>query len=246
MADGRLRRRLDAAAGAAADGPARRARPAGWTEHDRAARRVAGVLAEPQLAELGTRPDLAALDGARCRAATADARSPRWPRSSSPRRCAQGLDELAGELTAAEVELDEQRAWAEQVTALADLATGRGSNTLQMRLQSFVLAARLEQVAEVASRRLLDMSGGRYTFLHSDAQGRHGARGGLGPGRVRRVHRRPAAHQDAVRRGELHGLARPRARPGRRGHGRERRRAARHASSSTRASAPSTRRPWTP
>ena len=49
-----------------------------------------------------------------------------------------------------------------------------------MRLQSFVLAARLEQVAEVASRRLQDMSGGRYTFLHSDAQGRHGARGGLG------------------------------------------------------------------
>jgi exonuclease SbcC len=49
-----------------------------------------------------------------------------------------------------------------------------------MRLQSFVLAARLEQVAEVASRRLHDMSGGRYLFLHSDAQGRHGARGGLG------------------------------------------------------------------
>jgi exonuclease SbcC len=49
-----------------------------------------------------------------------------------------------------------------------------------MRLQSFVLAARLEQVAEVASRRLQEMSGGRYTFLHSDAQARHGARGGLG------------------------------------------------------------------
>jgi len=49
-----------------------------------------------------------------------------------------------------------------------------------MRLQSFVLAARLEQVAEVASRRLLEMSGDRYTFRHSDAQGRHGARGGLG------------------------------------------------------------------
>jgi exonuclease SbcC len=49
-----------------------------------------------------------------------------------------------------------------------------------MRLQSFVLAARLEQVAEVASRRLREMSGGRYTFLHSDAQARHGARSGLG------------------------------------------------------------------
>src|SRR3712207_9533524 len=51
-----------------------------------------------------------------------------------------------------------------------------------MRLQSFVLAARLEQVAEFASRRLQEMSGGRYTFLHSDAQARHGARGGLGLG----------------------------------------------------------------
>jgi exonuclease SbcC len=43
-----------------------------------------------------------------------------------------------------------------------------------------VLAARLEQVSEVASCRLLDMSGGRYSFLHSDAMARHGARGGLG------------------------------------------------------------------
>src|SRR5215207_6825545 len=67
-----------------------------------------------------------------------------------------------------------------RVVGLADLVNGRGANTLRMRLQSFVLAARLEQVAEVASRRLQEMSGGRYTFLHSDAQGRHGARGGLG------------------------------------------------------------------
>ncbi len=96
------------------------------------------------------------------------------------RRCAASLEGLAGDVTAAEVELADLRAWADQVTALADLATGRGSNALRMRLQSFVLAARLEQVADVASRRLQDMSGGRYTFLHSDAQGRHGARGGLG------------------------------------------------------------------
>src|SRR4051794_16577633 len=67
-----------------------------------------------------------------------------------------------------------------RVAGLADLVNGRGANTLRMRLQSFVLAARLEQVAEVAGRRLSGMSGGRYTFLHSDAQARHGARGGLG------------------------------------------------------------------
>ncbi len=64
--------------------------------------------------------------------------------------------------------------------SLADLVNGRGANTLRMRLQSFVLAARLEQVAEVASARLQDMSGGRYTFRHTDAAGRNGARGGLG------------------------------------------------------------------
>ena len=81
---------------------------------------------------------------------------------------------------AAEVRLHERRSRAEQVGGLADLVNGRGANTLRMRLQSFVLAARLEQVAEVASRRLLEMSGSRYTFRHSDAQGRHGARGGLG------------------------------------------------------------------
>ncbi|MDT0275101.1 SMC family ATPase [Blastococcus goldschmidtiae] len=147
-------------------------------EHDRALAVVTGVLAEPQLAELAARPDLEAL-GAACRAATADREAAVSALEHARRRVAR-LDELAGELTAAEVELDEQRALTEQVTSLADLATGRGANRLKMRLQSFVLAARLEQVSEVASRRLQDMSGGRYTFLHSDAQGRHGARGGLG------------------------------------------------------------------
>ncbi len=169
---------LDAAAGALlpagrADELARQVE-----EHDRALAVVAGVLAEPQLADLGTRPDLAALtDG--CRAATAERESAVAVLEHARRRVTR-LDELAGELTGVEVELDGQRALSERVTALADLATGRGANRLKMRLQSFVLAARLEQVSEVASRRLQDMSGGRYTFLHSDAQGRHGARGGLG------------------------------------------------------------------
>ncbi|MGY2129951.1 AAA family ATPase [Blastococcus sp. SYSU DS0617] len=147
-------------------------------EHDRARAVVAGVLAEPQLADLGDRPDIEGLAAA-CRSATADRESAVAVQQHANRRVTR-LDELAGELTAVAVELDEQRALTERVTALADLATGRGANRLKMRLQSFVLAARLEQVSEVASRRLQDMSGGRYTFLHSDAQGRHGARGGLG------------------------------------------------------------------
>jgi exonuclease SbcC len=146
--------------------------------HDRQLGIVRARLAEPELTGLDVRPDIGALEE-RCAAITRR-REEAVAELQRARRCSGALEALAGEVTAAEMELAELRAWADQVTALADLVNGRGSNTLRMRLQSFVLAARLEQVAEVASRRLLEMSGGRYTFLHSDAQGRHGARGGLG------------------------------------------------------------------
>ncbi len=147
-------------------------------EHDDARSVLAATLADPDLADLGERPDVAALQQ-RCAEVTAR-REDAVTALDQARRCAAALDALAGEVVAAEVELAERRARADQVAGLADLVGGRGANTLRMRLQSFVLAARLEQVAEVASRRLQEMSRGRYTFLHSDALGRHGARGGLG------------------------------------------------------------------
>ncbi|SNR56839.1 AAA family ATPase [Blastococcus mobilis] len=146
--------------------------------HDHRLSVVRARLAERELAELGPRPDVGAVEE-RCAAITRR-REEAVAELERARRCSGALESLAGDVIAAEMELAELHAWADQVTALADLVTGRGSNALRMRLQSFVLAARLEQVAEVASRRLLEMSGGRYTFLHSDAQGRHGARGGLG------------------------------------------------------------------
>jgi exonuclease SbcC len=147
-------------------------------EHDAARALVTATLAEPELADLGPVPDVGALTR-ECRART-ETRETAVTALADARRRTTALDALAAELTGVEVELAERRAEAEQVTALADLAGGRGANTLKMRLQSFVLAARLEQVADVAGRRLLEMSAGRYTFLHSDAQGRNGARGGLG------------------------------------------------------------------
>ena len=55
-----------------------------------------------------------------------------------------------------------------------------GDNTMRMRLSSYVLAARLEQVAEAASARLTAMSGGRYLLVHTDGPSRSGARSGLG------------------------------------------------------------------
>ncbi|MFB7946063.1 AAA family ATPase [Kitasatospora phosalacinea] len=56
-----------------------------------------------------------------------------------------------------------------RISRLAALLAGApAENALRMRLESYVLAARLEQVAAAASRRLLKMSGGRYTLVHSD------------------------------------------------------------------------------
>ncbi len=61
---------------------------------------------------------------------------------------------------------------------LADTLNGEGpENTLRMRLTSFVLAARLERVAEAATRHLSTMSEGRYRLLHDDARRGHGKQG---------------------------------------------------------------------
>ena len=68
---------------------------------------------------------------------------------------------------------------AEEARRLADLAAGLGANMLRMTLSSFVLAARLEEVAEAASQRLLTMTAGRYSLAHTDAR-RGGGRAGLG------------------------------------------------------------------
>ncbi|MCW2583946.1 MAG: putative ATP-dependent dsDNA exonuclease, partial [Klenkia sp.] len=147
-------------------------------DHEREVDAARSVLASPELVDLAPAPDTGALDAALrtatavCEAAVADA-------AAAARRLAD-LEVLVGALTTARIRFDECRAHGDHVGSLAELVTGRGANTLKMRLQSFVLAARLEQVAEVASSRLQEMSGGRYTFLHSDAAGRNGARGGLG------------------------------------------------------------------
>ncbi|QNG36015.1 SMC family ATPase [Geodermatophilaceae bacterium NBWT11] len=147
-------------------------------DHDRALEAARSALAAPDLVDLGAAPDEAAT-GEALRSATANREAAVAVAVATSRRLVD-LESLVGALTTARIRLDERRAHADHVGSLADLVTGRGANTRKMRLQSFVLAARLEQVAEVASSRLQEMSGGRYTFLHSDAVGRHGARGGLG------------------------------------------------------------------
>ncbi|MEU2184874.1 SbcC/MukB-like Walker B domain-containing protein, partial [Streptomyces thermolilacinus] len=72
------------------------------------------------------------------------------------------------------------RAEYDRVARLAALTAGTSAeNERRMRLESYVLAARLEQVAAAATARLQRMSSGRYTLVHSDARS-GGRRAGLG------------------------------------------------------------------
>ena len=68
----------------------------------------------------------------------------------------------------------------ETLQRLADTVAGRGANTYRMNLETFVLAAELEEIVAAANLRLSDMSSGRYQLQHSDARAARGAASGLG------------------------------------------------------------------
>ena len=90
------------------------------------------------------------------------------------------LERLVPELEAALTALEPLESAGREIRGLADLCAGQGSNRLKMTLTSFVLAARLEEVAAAASTRLLKMTQGRYSLVHTDGSARGGARSGLG------------------------------------------------------------------
>lgn len=67
------------------------------------------------------------------------------------------------------------------VRRVADLVTGTSSdNDKRMRLSTYVLAARLERIVELANARLTAMADGRYELAHDDSSARGQRRGGLG------------------------------------------------------------------
>jgi exonuclease SbcC len=90
------------------------------------------------------------------------------------------LADLAGRMGAAMAALVPAEEEYAELKALAEVVNGRGQNSRKMSLRSYVLAARLEEVALAATARLRTMSQGRYSFVHSDAAGARGMKGGLG------------------------------------------------------------------
>ena len=95
-------------------------------------------------------------------------------------RCVASLTSIAAEYGALACSSRQPAEKAQMLTGLADAASGRGENTYRMSLNSYVLAARLEQVALAASERLVAMSDGRYLLQHTDAKAARGAKSGLG------------------------------------------------------------------
>jgi exonuclease SbcC len=95
-------------------------------------------------------------------------------------RCLATLSAISVEYDALAGAAREPAERAQMLAGLADAAAGRGENSYRMSLNSYVLAARLEQVAIAASERLVAMSDGRYLLQHSDARAARGAKSGLG------------------------------------------------------------------
>ncbi|MCX4913318.1 SMC family ATPase [Streptomyces sp. NBC_00687] len=141
---------------------------------------VRAVLAEADTADAARRPP-AELPTAERAAEAADRRlrEAASTQDAAARRCTE-LDGLSARAVRGVVRLAPLRAEYDRVAGLAGLAAGTSAdNERRMRLESYVLAARLEQVAAAATVRLQRMSSGRYTLVHSDDRAGRG-RSGLG------------------------------------------------------------------
>jgi len=147
-------------------------------EHEAASRAVAEVLADPDL-DVPLDPPA---DVAGATAAVQVAGQEHEDALTAHDRARTKADQLASLVPALAERLGELTPLLEraaEIRKLADLAAGLGANTLRMTLSSFVLAARLEEVAAAASDRLLTMTSGRYSLVHTDAR-RGAGRSGLG------------------------------------------------------------------
>ncbi|WP_405523384.1 SMC family ATPase [Streptomyces canus] len=141
---------------------------------------VRAVLAETDTADAAQQPPA---DATRAERTAADAgrrvREAASACDAAARRCAE-LDRLSARAATGLRQLAPLREEYDRVARLSALAAGTSAdNERKMRLEAYVLAARLEQVAAAATARLQRMSSGRYTLVHSDDRTGRG-RSGLG------------------------------------------------------------------
>lgn len=138
-------------------------------------------LLDLELAATGD--DVTADDLTASAARLADADAARSDAIAAARSAEMAADALRDAVTRADeasARVDGIADQAAAVTRLADTVAGRAPNTLKMDLETFVLAAELEEIVAAANVRLAEMSSGRYTLHHSDARAARGRASGLG------------------------------------------------------------------
>jgi exonuclease SbcC len=137
------------------------------------------ALADPDLADLPSdAPDTTASAAAviEARAARDRALSELHTLQARERELAAVRREALSALSAVRARRDE----AEAIRGLADAVEGKAPNTRRMDLETFVLAAQLEQIIAAANRRFHVMTSGRFTLEHDDSVAYRNAASGLG------------------------------------------------------------------
>ena len=151
------------------------------SDHDAAKRIAKERLLELEL-QLADAPDDLIDTDASLREATAARET--WQRAVAELAAVRERVARFGDVRAAIERLnqdgEQRRERHRMLVRLADTLAGRAPNTMRMTLETFVLAAELEEIVAAANLRLADMSDGRYRLEHTDALARRGAASGLG------------------------------------------------------------------
>jgi DNA repair protein SbcC/Rad50 len=140
------------------------------------------VLSQEEIATVALEP-VADVDGTTAALVAArDAASAATSEASAAAACVRALEDRRADLLASLDALGPLADAADRAHALSELARGGAGNRRKIQLSSWVLAARLEQVAAAATVHLLRMSAGRYALvLHEEpASGRGKGNAGLG------------------------------------------------------------------
>jgi len=161
---------------------------------DHAEAGVAATLADPDLADLPL--ELTPLDGlAERRAELSAARDIALRTQGSVASRVDQLKLVVAQLSNAQQSTAALRESYDQVRELAAVVQGNEPNAMRMRLETYVLAAELEEIVAAANVRLRSMTSGRFALEHDDSKQYRNARSGLGlaildqhTGRARATH----------------------------------------------------------
>lgn len=149
-------------------------------ERERQHATASATLAEAdiQAALVGPRPALASLAEAKARAA--DIRDRALADRSRLELAVCRLSGLHEELQTAVQRWLPVLTALDTVTSVAELAEGRGDQSVRMRLSAYVLSERLRAVVDAANDRLVHMGRDRFTLEQTDEASGRDRRGGLG------------------------------------------------------------------